>query len=195
MRNDVSGIYKIFCTANDRYYYGASRDVGRRLRTHRSVLKNGQHKNQILQNTWNKHGESSFVMEMVEPVELSRLFAVEDIYLKDHVGKPKCMNIRSSGYSVYKKSTSQETRDKLSRAARGNTSALGHRLSDEVRAKLREVALRRTHSETTKKRIGNANTGHTRNNGTDHPLYGKYHTEETKRKMRESQQKRRMMEK
>lgn len=191
----VSGIYKIVCNANDRYYYGASRNVAKRLKSHRRLLKIGTHANPMLQSSWNKYGESFFTMQLVELVETDRLFMVEDIYLQEHVGAPKCMNIRHSGYTPNKKPSSQVSRERMSQAALGNKSHLGHRHSEETKAKLREVRLGSTHSETTKKKIGNANTGHTRNNGTDHPLYGKHHTEETKRKMREAQQKRRMMEK
>ena len=46
-----------------------------------------------MQNTWNKHGENSFRIELVEQVVESKLLEAEQTYLDEHVGKSNCMNI------------------------------------------------------------------------------------------------------
>lgn len=88
-----SGIYKITCHTNDDYYYGSSDNLHRRWLDHKSTLKRNVHANPIVQRTWDKYGEDSFGIEVTELVEPERLLEVENIYLKEHVGKPHCMNI------------------------------------------------------------------------------------------------------
>lgn len=53
-----SGVYLI--KISDKYYVGSSNNIGLRLRTHLSTLKNKTHHNQTMQNCWNKYGDASF---------------------------------------------------------------------------------------------------------------------------------------
>ena len=59
----------IKCKVSDKKYIGSTTDIKRRLKDHRSSLKYGHHKNKILQNAWNKYGESSFCFTIVEVIE------------------------------------------------------------------------------------------------------------------------------
>jgi group I intron endonuclease len=76
-----SGIYKITCLKNGRFYVGSTVNLKERWQTHRSRLRKGNHENPYLQNTWNKYGEASFVFQIIENVEESLLFDVEQSYL------------------------------------------------------------------------------------------------------------------
>ena len=91
-----SGIYRIVCTKNGRYYYGSALDMSGRWKIHTRSLKRGHHYNTKMQRYWNEHGEQSFKMEQIEFVSPEQLEEVEDRYLAEHVGKPNCMNVRKT---------------------------------------------------------------------------------------------------
>jgi group I intron endonuclease len=55
------GVYMIHCFGNGSIYVGSSKNIEKRLSDHKSQLRHNYHKQQILQSTWNKYGESSFV--------------------------------------------------------------------------------------------------------------------------------------
>lgn len=93
----VSGIYRIVCRKNGRYYYGSSNNIQKRWWTHKNYLKKNKHSNIFLQRAWNKYGESSFVFELVESVTNDdMLLLVEQVYLSNHVGKSNCMNMKET---------------------------------------------------------------------------------------------------
>ena len=95
----VSGIYRIVCKANGNYYYGSAKNMKSRWAIHKSHLRNGKHFNPMVQHTWNKYGENTFQCELTELVPLDKLIEVEDGYLKEHVGRPHCMNISNNATS------------------------------------------------------------------------------------------------
>lgn len=67
-----AGVYKILNTSTGMCYIGSSFSFKKRFGEHIRALKSGVHKNDYLQNAWNKYGESSFcflVVEIVEDVE------------------------------------------------------------------------------------------------------------------------------
>ena len=80
-----SGIYKIICRANGKFYVGSTNDLVVRWQTHRARLRGGKHENAHLQNAWNKYGESTFGYEVVEYVPENKLFDIEQGYL-DRLG-------------------------------------------------------------------------------------------------------------
>ena len=62
-----TGVYRIHCTVNGRNYVGsAARCFIHRWRMHLHQLRNGKHHSLILQRSWIKYGESSFVFEIIE---------------------------------------------------------------------------------------------------------------------------------
>ena len=89
----LSGIYRIVCVKNGNYYYGSSDNLCERWMGHKNILKRNKHVNPRVQRTWNKYGEDTFRFEHIEFVEPTKLLEIEDTYLKEHVGKPHCMNI------------------------------------------------------------------------------------------------------
>ena len=60
-----SGIYRIFCTVTQQSYIGKSHNVISRLRAHLTQLRRGCHPNAALQQSFDLHGESSFVAEII----------------------------------------------------------------------------------------------------------------------------------
>lgn len=133
MTEKISGIYRIICIENGRYYYGSSVDVWARWGGHRSALRRNGHYNPTVQRSWNKHGESSFRIELIEQVVKDKLIEVEQTYLDENVGKSNCMNIRprADGPAIGHQ-LSTLTRRKISKTL------AGRKLSKEHREKLCE---------------------------------------------------------
>lgn len=86
-------IYKITCTANNKFYIGSTVNKRQRWASHRRDLRAGTHKNKSMQASWSKYGEALFVFEVVELVEKPEfLFVVEQRYLDEVVGQDNCFN-------------------------------------------------------------------------------------------------------
>lgn len=60
----ITGIYKI--EINDKVYIGQSKDIHRRWKHHRNLLKRIAHDNPHMQNLFNKYGESSLKFSILE---------------------------------------------------------------------------------------------------------------------------------
>lgn len=72
MRNRVSGIYVIRCSASGNCYVGSTSNFAHRWNVHRSTLRNGKHHSVVLQRAWLKYGEGSFsarIIEVCEPTQ------------------------------------------------------------------------------------------------------------------------------
>ena len=88
------GIYKIINVVNNKFYVGSAVNFSRRKARHFSELRHNKHNNRWLQASWNKYGESAFVFAVVEEVQdKARLLEVENVWLKEHVGKEYCYNL------------------------------------------------------------------------------------------------------
>jgi group I intron endonuclease len=88
------GIYKIINVVNNKFYVGSAVDLKRRKTRHFSELRTGKHNNRHLQAAWVKYGEQAFVFVVVEELpEDADLLAAENVWLKEHVGKPYCYNL------------------------------------------------------------------------------------------------------
>lgn len=80
-----AGIYKITCTANNRFYIGSSLHIETRVRSHFNHLRKNKHLNKNLQNSYNKHNEISFIVECIEcvskDINYKDLILLEQTYL------------------------------------------------------------------------------------------------------------------
>ena len=88
-----SGTYTITNDTNGKIYYGSSQDIGIRWKDHRNALRRGDHENDHLQNSWNKHGPAAFTFAIFDYCEVEDLYPYEQILLDLHVGKEYCYNI------------------------------------------------------------------------------------------------------
>lgn len=102
-----SGIYKIVCLANGKFYVGSTNDLVVRWQTHRARLRGGKHENAHLQNAWKKYGENKFRFEVVEYIAEDKLFDIEQGYL-DRLGAYE----RDVGFNLSRTARGPET-DKL----------------------------------------------------------------------------------
>lgn len=60
-----AGVYKITNNISGKIYVGSSVDLNKRMRRHRYLLSKGNHVNRHLQDSWVKHGESSFTFSII----------------------------------------------------------------------------------------------------------------------------------
>lgn len=90
-----SGIYKIICLINGKFYIGSTRDTHIRWQEHQSCLRRNVHGNPYLQNSWNKYGRDEFIFQVIERVAQEDLISREQFWMD----KTKCY-LRSVGFNV-----------------------------------------------------------------------------------------------
>ncbi|MCK5613827.1 GIY-YIG nuclease family protein, partial [Candidatus Pacearchaeota archaeon] len=207
-----SGIYLIKSKQNGKEYVGSAVNIAKRQYEHLRTLRNGNHKNILLQNHFNKHGE---VLEFstLEFCETSRLIEREQYYIDS---MNPIFNIARIAGSNLGRVASKETLEKM-RIAR-----TGIKLTEEHKKKISKANTGKKRSKETKSRIAEIRTGTKRSEatkqklkeswaarkdgpgwekirkkmsdsskalnrcGANHPMYGRKHSEETKLKMLES---------
>lgn len=87
------GIYKISCTESDKVYVGESVDISRRMQKHFSLLRHNKHSNPILQNVFNKYGEETFIVEVLEYTDFSDELSLKKLE-KEYQGKEQnCISL------------------------------------------------------------------------------------------------------
>jgi group I intron endonuclease len=186
------GIYRIKNLVNEKCYYGSSKNIQKRWKTHLNQLRNKKHINCILQNAWNKYGEDNFIFEIVEECELENIFEVEQKYI-DTCGDYNIGLKASGGDNISK----NPNKDKIVENIKKGSKLWRDSLSDEERKERFSKPLDKNPNwkgGTTYvycdcgKKIG---YGHTNCNqcrprsDKNNPFFGKTHSEETKKKLRE----------
>lgn len=64
--NNISGIYAIVNTINNKQYIGSAINIKSRWVDHKKRLRKGNHHCKHLQFAWNKYGESAFSFIVLE---------------------------------------------------------------------------------------------------------------------------------
>lgn len=210
------GVYSIKCTIDSKLYIGStSKTFSYRWRQWKYHLRKGSASNKHLQNAWNKYGEDAFEFSVLEVIEDKEIVLEREQYYID------LRNVTDTdiGYNVNKNASShrlgskqsEETKEKLRgktpwNKGKKNEYSLGPH-SEEAKEKMREKALGKKHTETTRKLISEKGLGRPSPNkgkqilphvyealqegrkkvkGENHPMHGKSHTAESKKKMSES---------
>jgi hypothetical protein len=138
----ISGIYKIVNRVNGKYYVGSSKDiVGYRWPKHKKELRAKRHKNDYLQNAWNKCGENNFDVIIVEQVPRGILLEVEQRYLNIAKSEQdRCYNLKfkSEGGDI-----SDYSRKKIGDARRGKITltATRQKISDATKKSMNMPAM------------------------------------------------------
>lgn len=128
------GVYKIVNKANGKVYIGSSRDLKKRFRSHKSMLKCGTHYNIHLQRAFEKYGEKSFSFKVVEYTNEEQRWEREQQLIDKYkacdgergynispVAKGPCLKGKNNG--MYGKTHSKKTREVLRRKNSGANNA------------------------------------------------------------------------
>jgi group I intron endonuclease len=186
------GIYRIKNLRNNKCYYGSSKNIEKRFKTHLSQLKKGNHHNIHLQRSWDKYGENYFVFEVVEECNETVLLELEQKYLDSN---PEFnIGVKSSGGDNFTKNPNRED--------------IVHRMGKSVRKRYELMSKDERiekHSKPMDKNpnwkggtsfkycecgvkispINNSCINCRDKSGTNNPFFGKQHTEQTKQKLSE----------
>lgn len=178
---NISGIYKITCTANGKFYIGSAKDIRHRLARHKSDLSRNVHHNALLQRAVNKYGKDVFEFEILEFVDdLESLLQREQHYLDTL--NPCDISV---GFNLV--------------AIAGATPS--GPLSEETKAKISKTLIGRKHTEETKLKMSQGHKGKSLSEKHynkwqagrakyiekyGHPLLGKKKSKESIEKWRES---------
>jgi len=186
------GIYRIKNLKNKKCYYGSSKNIEKRWRTHLNNLKNGKHHNAHLQRSWDKYGEDNFVFELVEECGETILLELEQKYLD--LNPEFNIGIKSSGGDNLTKNPNKED--------------IVRRMIQSVRKRyelMSEDERKEKHSQPMDKNpnwkggtsfkycecgvkispTNNSCINCRDKSGNKNPFFGKQHTEETKKRLSE----------
>lgn len=166
-------IYKIRNVVNDKFYVGSTVDSRKRFWAHRKALRLGNHDCIHLQRAWDKYGEDCFKFEIIEQLNSKEeLYPAEQKWLDEHFGKDYCYNVAAHADSPMRDA------------------------SPEFRAKHAQI-MRDYYAEHTHPREGLRHTPETldvmsqnrkgKHAGSDHYRYGKTVSEETRKKIGDTQ--------
>lgn len=78
----MKAVYYIKNALTGYVYIGSSKNIQQRFKEHRKGLRRGEHHCSYLQNSWNKHGESSFRFGIIE--QCSDLLEREQFYIDNN---------------------------------------------------------------------------------------------------------------
>ena len=136
---NISGIYKITCTATGKFYIGSAKDIRHRLARHKSDLGRNVHHNTLLQRAVNKYGKDMFEFEILEFVDDTESLLQREQHYLDTLN-PCDINI---GFNLAIEAGSR----------------LGVPATEETKAKISKTLTGRKHTEETKLKISEAHKG------------------------------------
>ena len=79
----MAHIYIIKCIGNGKSYVGSAISANKRKKHHYHWLEHGKHGNPILQRSWNKYGQESFIFEIVEECSADDRWERENHWMSD----------------------------------------------------------------------------------------------------------------
>lgn len=179
----MQGIYRIRNRTNGKQYIGSAQDLAQGWIGRRAALRRGTYHNIHLQRAWNKHGEESFIFEVVEEVKEDgdALLLCEQKYLDRGFASNTLYNIALDAVAPMrgrKNPHTEEWNRKIGEANKGNV--LGP-LSDEHRRKVSEALIGHEVTRETRDKISVAKKLWYQNN--ENPNLGRKNTEETIQRM------------
>lgn len=167
------GIYKIEHCVSGRVYIGSAVNIRRRWHLHRYYLRRGKHHSSKLQRAWNKHGEDEFRFEIIFTCEPHLLLQEEQRILDDTDAARSGFNCNPNAANWLGRTHSKESRAKMSASRKGRPIGVGHLVSVETRAKIRNARLGQIPTERTRAKLRKSRIG-------KRPALGMKHTAEAR---------------
>lgn len=175
-----SGIYKITNAVNGAIYIGSTSDFERRWSEHRRKMRQGVSSCNRIQSAWTKYGESSFSFSILESVDCDSLITREQHWI-DKLS-PRYNVIPTAGSQAGLRH-SEATKKKISEICKAR--GISSEQREKMLAGLRNMS--KENKAIQRKRMSAAHIGNT-------VMVGRTHSENTKKKMSESQKVRRINE-
>lgn len=153
-------IYRITCNPNGHFYIGQSCEYFKRFWRHINDMRKLRHDNARMQRCFNKYGEESFSIEVLEWCSSSELNLLEQQWIDKCFDDVKCMNLNRNAVkppNPIGRIMSEETKAKISRANKGLSR------SDDFKQQMSKLHqgnqywVGKTHSEATKQKIREIN--------------------------------------
>ena len=181
----ITGIYKIVNTVNGKKYVGSTVNMKQRWYEHKHYLARNLHHSPKLQYAWNKYGEDAFefsVIEECKPIKEVLLereqFWIDELHAHGKTG----YNIaKVAGSPMFGRKHTEESLKKMSAASKN--------ISAETRKKRSDSQKGKTNSPETREKISKANKGRKWTEerkqsirGENNHMHGKTHTPEAKEK-------------
>lgn len=192
MRTKICGIYKITNMVNGKVIIGQSTSIYERWTAYRSALRRNVEHNSHLQRSWNKYGQINFKFEIILECQEEKLDDEERRLIKEHNSTDRNFGYNLESGGNINKHHSEETKKKMS------LSQLGKTLSESTKQKIGIANTGHYHSEESKQKMSKALKGKVRSEETRRniikALTGRHHTEESKQKMSKAQTGKRLSE-
>lgn len=149
-----SGIYCIKNKINNKKYIGRAKNIRERFSKHKRQLKNKNHVNKYLQDSWNKYGEENFEFNVILFSPTFLLSILEIIFIMIFRTKsPNGYNLTSGGEGSTGFKHSRESLNKISVSHRKEN------LSDETLERMRKSAHREKRSQEIRNKISKSHIG------------------------------------
>jgi group I intron endonuclease len=101
-RPKPAGVFRVRNLANGKVLLGSSLNLEGPINSHRFMLNIGSHRNEELQQDWNKFGEKKFVFEILEVVKVKddpNFNIVEELSLLEQIWLEKLQPFGEKGYN------------------------------------------------------------------------------------------------
>jgi group I intron endonuclease len=125
----IAGVYRIRNLVSGRNYVGSARCIADRWKSHRHMLRHGQHHAVALQRSWDKHGEVAFAFEVLEECLVELLLDREQHWIDrlDAAHPKRGFNIATVAGTRAGVPQPQSSKDKQSALMRGVPKSAEHR--------------------------------------------------------------------
>ncbi len=149
----ISGVYAILNLFNDKIYVGSAKDISDRFSWHHKALEKGKHHSKLLQRSWDKYGEDSFIFFIIDRTE-NRL-TVEQFWMDRFASyNPDCgYNLYAVAGSPAKSKHTEETKRRIGEAGKGRVMSPETLANMSKAQKNRSPEWRANHSAAMKKRV------------------------------------------
>jgi group I intron endonuclease len=158
----ITGVYAITNNINDRMYIGSSNNITTRFYLHKLQLNKNKHCNTFLQRSWNKYGEENFTFKLLEECTIDKQIETEQKYIDIYKVTHKLYNMAPVAGTVLGIKRSEATKQLMSEVRKGiPPNRIDYKHSEETKEKIREANTGYRHAESSNEKNRQAHLGTT----------------------------------